>query len=371
MEMGEHEKRVFFAEVFLANLELANNKKESPLLDKLRNPESLTERKQITHTKVIKEHISNCFPSKTTKEFAREALAVSSISNKLKIRVEKPLDIRKSGLKYEDFLKVDDSQEALLILPVLLSRPRNNPQSVLDDFCRYSNGEKDGPFPDWVHNNLFGAVLEAYRPYNLTCPLYSGFEAFFTMSNNNLRHFLILCYKAREFSLLVEQTADRIPPSIQARAAYDAADKLISEIKTFGPLGERLRMFVLRLGNIFRALQSMPSMSEPEQNHFTINSGRSLSDEEKAFLSEAKKYGILTEQLGNKVKGIVGGDIVDYQLNPIYSPYFKISYRRKRKKEISVEDFHTLSLGSEDDYNKFFTDATRVENQSSQADLWE
>jgi hypothetical protein len=176
------------------------------------------------------------------------------------------------------------------------------------------------------------------------------------MASNNLRHFLILAYKALEVTELLDQDVETFAIDIQARAAYEAADKLIDEIKTFGEYGERLRMFVLRIGGAFRALQAQPAMSEPEQNQFTINSGeRSLSQEEVRFLREAMKYAILIEQLETKTKGLIGADIVDYQLNPMYSPYFQISYRRKRKIEIAVEDFHVLALGTENEYRAFCT----------------
>ena len=92
-------------------------------------------------------------------------------------------------------------------------------------------------------------------------------------------------------------------------------------------------------------------MSEPEQNQFTINSGgRALQGNELDFIAEALRFGILVEQLETKSKSGVGQDIVDYQLNPIYAPYFQISYRRKRKLEMSVEQFHVLIMGNEDEY---------------------
>ena len=172
---------------------------------------------------------------------------------------------------------------------------------------------------------------------------------------------------------LADENNNIISIDIQVRAAYEAADQLIREIKTFGTQGERLRMFVLRLGNVFRSLQSTPAMSEPEQNQFTINSGnRAFNEEENYFLSEAKKYGIITEQLETKTKNMVGADIVDYQLNPIYSSYFQISYRRKRKIELSVEDFHILALGPEDDYKQLTTKLFKAQGLSpTQTELWE
>jgi hypothetical protein len=186
------------------------------------------------------------------------------------------------------------------------------------------------------------------------------------MANNNLRNFLILCYKTHEVADLRDEPDGPYSADIQCRAAYDASEQLIKEIRTFGRFGEQLRVFVLRIGSIFRALQASPAMSEPEQNQFTINSGgRPLEAEEHAFVGELLRFGILVEQQETKSKSGVGLDIVDYQLNPIYAPYFQISYRRKRKIEISVEQFHILILGNETEYRDL---ARGLARQMSDAD---
>jgi hypothetical protein len=256
--------------------------------------------------------------------------------------------------------------EALVTLPALLNRETLRPENVLAELKRYST-ERSGMFESsWVHNNLFGSILELYRPFARECPLYSGFDTLATMANNNLRNFLILCYKTLEVADLRDEPDGPYSVDIQCRAAYDASEQLIKEIRTFGRFGEQLRVFVLRLGSIFRALQASPAMSEPEQNQFTINSGgRPLEAEEHAFIGEALRFGILVEQQETKSKSGVGLDIVDYQLNPIYAPYFQISYRRKRKIEISVEQFHILILGNETDYREL---ARGLARQLSDAD---
>jgi hypothetical protein len=260
---------------------------------------------------------------------------------------------RSSSLTASTFLAHDGVPEALIVLPALLSRKSITPEHVLEELNRYA-AEWTGKFRStWVHNNLFGALLELYRPYGRVCPLYSGFDTLCTMANNNLRNFLILCYKTLEFAELREDNGNAYGIDLQSRATYDAAEQLIREIKTFGPRGELLRVFTLRLGSVFRSLQASPAMSEPEQNQFTINGGaRPLNDSERAFLSELLKYAILVEQFETKTKSSVGQDIVDYQLNPIYSPYFQISYRRKRKIELTVEQFHTLAMGTEGEFRE-------------------
>lgn len=371
---NDSERKVFFAEVFLANLDLANKVCHTPLLTELRDPNSVSSRSSDLHKEKIFLAIKARFPSKSYKEIAYDAVNEPGIFNTLKDRISKALALHKTDTTIDQFLEYRCVPDALVIVPALLNRPRNNPEDILNHLKSYTqNTGSSFEKKDWIHNNLVGALLELYRPYGRICPIYSGYDTFFTMANNNLRHLLILCYKALEVADLADENVNEISLDIQARAAYEAADQLIREIKTFGSQGERLRMFVLRLGSVFRALQSVPAMSEPEQNQFSINSGnRVLNTTETDFLAEAKKYGIITEQLETKTKGQIGSDIVDYQLNPIYSPYFQISYRRKRKIDLSVEEFHVLALGTEDEYKVLSTKLFKHQDKLKvQTELWQ
>lgn len=367
--MSDAERSCFFAEVFLANLDLAARDDDSKLLRLVRDQGSLEKRREKSYRDDILDVIRKRFPTKEHKQFALEAFDTPRIYNILKDRVAKALSKKTTTLTVEDFLRSDFFAEAKVLLPALLNRSNNSPEFVLSQLDKYSKGE-GGRFEGWVHNNLFGSLLELYRPYRTFCPLYSGFDTFIAMSNKNLRHYLILSYKVLEMTELEDDAADSFSIEIQARAAYEAADQLIREIKTFGEFGEQLRSFVLRLGNIFRTLQSAPSMSEPEQNQFTINSGeRALADEEMLFISEAQKYAILIEMLETKAKSSVSTDITDFQLNPIYSPYFMISYRRKRKVDFSIENFHTLAMGTEDEYSELTSNLFRRFEQSDDFQL--
>ena len=344
---------VFFAEVFLGNLDIAAGAQESDLLKTVRSPARLAERLDRRYQDRILQLMRERFPTKTEREFAAEAFADIRIKAKLKERIEKALHQRSSSLTAENFLEVEGIPEAVVVVPALLNRKTLTPEQVHGELKRYRLDFSGSFATSWIHNNLFGALLELYRPYGRECPVYSGFDTLCTMANNNLRNFLILCYKTLEVAELRDSVGVTYSVEIQCRAAYDAAEQLIREIKTFGPSGEQLRVFSLRLGSIFRALQANPALSEPEQNQITINSGaRGLTLEERWFISELLKYAILIEQLETKTKGSVGQDIVDYQLNPIYAPYFQISYRRKRKIDLTVEQFHALAMGTEGEFRE-------------------
>ena len=371
---NESEYKIFFAEVFLANIDLASSNDTTHLLSLLRDPKYLGERSQGEHKKIVYSAIRKIFPSKKNKEIAQSAVNEPRIFNILKEKFEKALSQRKTNLVAEAFLAFNKTPEAIVVAPSLLSRPRNSPEEILTFLERYNQlPERTSDPKDWIHNNLVGALLELYRPYGQICPIYSGYDTFFTMANMNLRHFLILCYRAFEIADLSDESREIVSLETQARAAYEAADQLIREIKTFGPQGERLRIFTLRLGSVFKTLQSAPAMSEPEQNQFTINSGSRVLDEEEAvFIAELKKYGIIEERLETKTKNRVGSDIIDYQLNPIYSPYFQISYRRKRKISLSIDEFHVLALGTEDEYKNLSSKIFRAQDSvGTQPELWE
>ena len=349
--LKEEERPLFFSEVFLANLSLASGCAKAELVTKLQTLSCVQSRKEPAYRDEILSIMRSRFPTKSYKEFAFEAISDPALCRTLEQKIDRSLHAKKTELSAKDFLDFRSIPEALVLVPSLLNRSSLTPQKILNELNVYASTGEGSFQSTWIQNNLVGALLELYRPYGRECPLYSGFDTICTMSNNNLRNFLILCYKALEIAEQRDEDVAVISIATQCRAAYDAADQLIREIKTFGQYGEQLRIFVLRLGSVFRALQASPAMSEPEQNQFTINSGhRALDKKELDFITEAIKYAILVEQIETKTKGSVGTDIIDYQLNPIYSPYFQISYRRKRKLEISTIDFEILYSGNEDQY---------------------
>jgi hypothetical protein len=354
--LDDTSRNVFFAEVYLANLDLARGAKEGQFISAVLSPSGLSLRQTSQYRDNTLRAIRTRFPSRPIKEVARDAVAEPRINRILSERVEKALEKRKASSLLNEFIAYSDVPDALVIVPALLNRDSRTPTEVLDALALYRKDGSGAFGTSWVHNNLVGALLELYRPYQSICPIYSGFDTFCTMASNNLRHFLILAYKALEVAELLDEEGESFGIETQATAAYEASEKLVDEIRTFGEYGERLRMFVLRIGGLFRALQAQPAMSEPEQNQFTINSGsRSLLTDEVKLIREAMKYAIIIEQLETKTKSAIGWDVVDYQLNPIYAPYFQISYRRKRKIELSVEDFGMLALGTENDYRALCT----------------
>jgi hypothetical protein len=124
-------------------------------------------------------------------------------------------------------------------------------------------------------------------------------------------------------------------------------------VRNFGRHGNRLHTFVLRLGGLFNHGHKRKTQSEPEPTHFSIViNNQPLSDEHQLFLAEAVKWSVIFEAPSTKDKSPLDSETTEYILNPIYAPYFKISYRKGRKLRVSSQDFRSLIDGSVNDYER-------------------
>ena len=70
---------------------------------------------------------------------------------------------------------------------------------------------------------------------------------------------------------------------------------------------------------------------------------------DEVFFKESLKWSVLRSEQETKVKNDISTTGEEWILNPIYSPYFNISYRKRRKLELSADDVTTLIRGSYDE----------------------
>src|SRR5207237_536637 len=147
-----------------------------------------------------------------------------------------------------------------------------------------------------------------------------------------------------------EYEGQEISPAQQAEAARQASTAFLGEVRSFGRYGNRLHFFVLGLGSLFALAHLRPTLSETEQSHFSIVRGsEELTEKDEEFLIEATKWSVLFEEEATKLKQSYQPETTEYILNPIYAPYFHISYRKKRKLELKSEDLIRLIRGTYED----------------------
>lgn len=359
-------------DVFAAEILFLNIGAEPPQLAPfdlaiLRDPASLPQRREDAHRRAVLGAVGKLFPDVPHRELAKMALGDAAIRRTLNDRVAKALRARGEAILPE-LLCDEQYPEASVVMPALLNRPKIKPAAVAREFGLLRQG-KDNKFTGatgWVHNNFVGCLLHLYEPHSRTCPFYAGFRTFCHLSRGNIRHLLELCHKSinrMELSAPTENLC--VPPLEQAEAARQASADFLKEVRSFGRIGNQLHAFVLRLGSVLAIAHSRPTQSEPEPSHFSIRPRvMQLEARDQDFIREAVKWSVLFEEEETKQKDVMAQANIEYVLNPIYAPYFRITYRKRRRLEFTAEEFVTLTRGSYDDVSdllKRFTEQWRVE----------
>jgi hypothetical protein len=347
---------LFAAEILFLRLWKNDNTFKIPIIpEELRstNTEILGKRNSPAYRRKVLHSANEFLPGFSVEEMALGVFSDPTLNNRLVDLIKRGLKVSNSKINFEDFL-LRDQPMAGVIIPALLNRDIS-PSEILDEITKL-RGREPNKFTgttNWLHNNVFGCLLLIYEPLGRSCPIYTGFEAFCTMAKTNLRHFLELCYKSITNEVLFsnKKSIKVVLNKAQAEASKQASLTFLREVKNFGNEGNRLHTFVLRLGTFFSYAQRRPSQSEPEQNHFSIRGTRSSTLN--AFLNDAVKWSVLYEERITKQKGgEKQGESEDYEyiLNPIYAPYFHISYRKKRSVQFSMEEISSIIFG---DFNEF------------------
>lgn len=298
------------------------------------------------------------FPSKTEKELALDIFSDKTMLAKINNRLEIILARKKSNYKPNDFHYPNDPRVTIVSL-ALLNRATLSPKDIITQIENVKNNIDNKFFgkTNWVHNNFIGCYLLFYSGLPKFCPFYSGFSAFCLMSKGNIRHLMELCYKTFIRASEKNSTNSTIDVSQislldQAKAAKQASTTFLNEIKTFGKYGNQLHTLALRIGSLFSMAQLQLKQSEPERNHFSLAAGgnSNLSLESQNILIESLKWSVFFEQKSTKKKNKSSPDVIEYVLNPIYSSYFHISYRKRRKIELTTNELQNIIYGTLDNY---------------------
>lgn len=353
---------VFASEIFLLrlkregypNIPVDDNKLFST------TEKDLAMRNSEDYSRSIKAVIKKMFPSMSSKEVSLSMLKQTAFKN----RIKKDLRQFLTEKEIEQIMEYSDcSPEGIIIMPALLNRRGTMKKQIVHSFIDYVE-TKNTQYKTWVENNIFGCILYYYGALNKICPLYSGFDAFTTMSKDNLRHFLELCLRSINNE---DKQLQVISPQSQALAVRSVSENMFSEIKSLGNRGNELYTFAIRLGTYFENARKKITQSEPEQNHFNVKD--TLSQKSMDFLDELVKWSVLYDFKLTKQKNLESGR--EYLLNPIYSSYFTISYRKKRRIDISNTDFETIAFGNADTFTKLLRTRFPEINNDEQPSLFE
>lgn len=224
-------------------------------------------------------------------------------------------------------------------------------------------------YREWLHNRKFGIIFLLARDYKKSKQYY-GFDVYSSLSSGIVRYFLELCENAFKFSYLNDFSWENpIPSNIQNEAAKYVSGYKIRDVIGYKPFGRELRVFVQYLGQIFQELHLNSNLGEPEPNHF-FTDDLSLEDNISEILSSSFMWNVLQANEANKRKEAnLSLETLDYHMNKIYTPYFSISYRDKRKIKITYDNLKDLLSGdvnrAKNVVNSFKKSDNNTENQIS------
>ena len=312
-------------------------------------------------------------PRVTDRGAAREILANSRLRDKLRARITDGLSKRRSGLSADDFIS-DAFPEASVVMSALLHRAREKEDVLLTEFKLQATGTlgRLGPTEPLISNNLFGCVNAIYIDARQPSILFSGFTSLTLIARENMRHLLELIHRIFKSNEPSDDSDDLpvIPPQVQAKAVKEASELILGTVSGHGEQGPQLYNLARCLGSIFHERHRGLKQSEPEINHFTV-SGGDLDEKLRMYLTEAEKWSVLFRSQETKMKTI-GSIDTDYVLNPIFSPHFQISFRKKRSLQLTAQQLLSMLEGDQRQRDILVRDIARLEGgDDSHPDLFD
>lgn len=323
----------------------------------LSNQEFIKNRHESDYQDLITNKVKSIFPTLSIIQIVEEIFQDTALSNKLKEQIKDGLKNKSSKIPWNKFYNKSNKQETI-INALLLHRERIKPNELLEKF----EGKNTLFYRDLINNNMLGAILYFYSIFqNKDCPYFAGFERFLLLAQSNIRYLLELCYQSivefENSTVCKEITFDTliIDTSIQAKATKYSCKTQLEKVPGLGSYGKNLQKIAVRLGKIFILSHKRKSQSIAELNHFSLKNCQ-VSDIEDAkinlLINECKVWGILKEEKNNKRTGSQDSATNFYILHPIFAAHFGISPRKKRKKDFTLEEFTTIMIGNEEEYQK-------------------
>ncbi len=240
--------------------------------------------------------------------------------------------------KFKDIKAVID-----LKLILLLYNKHYDIKEILNNI-----NERTQKYKNWLHNYEYNVIYQIISECE-QARSYCGFDVFVKLAHGNARMVLeILHYAFGDYDEESCTVYKKISVNKQTYAVTKVSALAFNEIDYIPVNGYKVKYLVNALGNLFAQCLLDGRAKKFEANSFSIKSTNTFTDEQiselKDVLHDATVWGVLIKSQANKIKN--RGDIVfagiDYILHPIFSPYFKISYRKRQKCEL--EDVEVFSM---------------------------
>lgn len=242
---------------------------------------------------------------------------------------------------YQSFIELENSRKIQLkihplykfLIAYWAETHQDTLESTLDNYLK-NQADWDNRYDNYKYSLLFKLNKGKYIGIS---KYYSGWNTFVKLANGNIRYLMALVYQS--YSLHIEQGKDvtkNVSVDHQTIAAKNVGWKNLTELEGSCRIGLQLTQLVQSLGTIFKRLAKDGDKTAPEVDQFDIDG--EINERMREILYLGVMNLALVRMPSNKLSGVKSIKDFQYQLHPIFAPYFDYSFRKKRKMTLSGED---------------------------------
>lgn len=197
-----------------------------------------------------------------------------------------------------------------------------------------------------MNNYQHAALYTLRRGRRGISKFYAGWSTYVLLADGNIRFLLQLVNEALQEHLTDKRALDT-PVTVQTQtgAAQAVGRRLVEQLQGLSAQGADLTRLVLSLGRVFQVMASDPEGHTPEVSQFRVqgSQGEPYDSFAEDVLGAAVMHLAVRRFPGDKMAA-TSGETKDfnYQLHPIFAPFFVFSYRSKRRMDISSKDVYAL-----------------------------
>lgn len=184
----------------------------------------------------------------------------------------------------------------------------------------------------WLSKGNKGARIRKY---------YCGERIFLALASGNIRYFLELI----DCSVSHELSEGRAFPSIlylspksQTLAAREVGERRLNQLEGLADHGVQLKRLVLAIGKVFFELAREPLGKTPEVTSFVLSGKADEISRISNMLNEGVGHLAFESEPGTKLTSRAETREDEYRLHRIFSAFFEISHRKKRRMTFGAQD---------------------------------
>lgn len=227
-------------------------------------------------------------------------------------------------------------------LEVLMIFQRSKQQGVQLEQVLLERRAQPEIWKTYVENYRYATLFQIASSKAPIRKLYCGWGTFTALSSSNIRYLLELVANTfREQPKSIEEMKTPFGWEVQTVAAQSVGRKNLFELEGFRE-GALLVKLTIGLGRLFQIMARDADSHAPEQNQFSFQSSAEIPEELRLLVTNAIMHSALSRIVSNKLNKNDARSY-DYSLHPIFSAFFSISHRRKRKIIIDPRELLTLA----------------------------